>query len=123
VYDKKSDLDTRYDLLTKPAAEECIGKLFDTQLKAAAAENGADYGAASVGKFAADGVGDRALGFRATVPVTAQGETATVYSDLILGQRGRGAISLVSTGTTPPDHALQIELAKRMSSRLGQKAP
>jgi hypothetical protein len=91
--------------------------------QAAGAENGATYGAVSVGRFAADGVGDRALGFRATVPVTAQGDSATVYSDLILGQRGRGAISLVSTGTTPPDHTLDIELAKRMSDRLGRKAP
>ena len=122
VYEEKRELDTRYDLLTKPAADQCIGKLFDAQLKAAAAENGAKYGAASVERFAADGVGDRALGFRATVPVTAQGERATVYSDLILAQRGRGAISLVSTGTKPPDHALEIELAEKMSDRLGQKA-
>src|SRR4029078_9415313 len=28
VYEKKGEIDTRYDLLTKPAAEECIGKLF-----------------------------------------------------------------------------------------------
>jgi hypothetical protein len=123
VYGKKSELDKRYELMTKQQAEVCLGQLFDTLLKGSSAQNGATFGATSVGRFAVDGVGDRGLGFRATVPVTAEDRSGTEYADVLLAQRGRGGITLVSSGGTAPDHAAEVALAKKMSDRLGQKAP
>ena len=127
IFPSKDTVDKDYTTFQNPDIETCLANLFDAAIKqevATSGSNGATFGKVTVDNFAVNTVPDRGVGFRITLPITAQGTTEIFYIDLIAVQRGRAEITVSSQSVgTPPDRDTAIALAKKMSDRLGQTAP
>ncbi len=122
----KADVDKGYAALTSPKINDCLAKLFAALLKDSSTSGGAGMtvGEVTVDSFPVDGVGDRGVGFRVTVPITANGQSVTVYVDVASVQRGRSVLTVTASGNgTPPSRDLEKQLLTKMSERMGATAP
>jgi hypothetical protein len=124
----KSTIDKGVKTMQAANVSDCLGKLFDTAIKAEVQKDPnagtATFGTVTVAPLTVSGVGDRALAFRGTIPVSAAGQSTVFYFDVLLVQRGRAGITLSAFRTgTPPDQALETQLASKMVGRLGPNAP
>jgi hypothetical protein len=113
---KKSAFDPGYTQLTKPAAVSCLQQLYLDRL-----HGGGAPGLASVlaTRFPIKGVADRATGIELTLPASANGEAATDYIDVLVGQHKRAVVTLVADGSGHPfDRTQEIELLGDVFERL-----
>ena len=124
----KSITDKEIKAIQQPSVPNCLGKLFDTAIKAEVAKDpqaqGATFGAVTVTPLPVPGVGDKSAAFRARVPISAGGNSAVFYADTLFVQRGRAGITLQASKIgEAPDQSLENQLASKMVNRLGAKAP
>jgi hypothetical protein len=130
VYPKKSTVTDDYNLLTKDAAAGCLQKLFTTALQSAATQStdttdagsAPTFGTVTMTKLTVSGVGDHVVGYRATVPITAEGQSVTEYLDLLAATKDRAIVTLtVSNGQTPYDQATELQLLGKSINRIGKQ--
>ncbi len=130
VYPKKSTVNDDYNVLTKDAATGCLQKLFTTAIQAAQTQStdttdpgsGPTFGTVTVAKLNVSGVGDHVIGFRATVPVSAQGQSETEYLDLLAATKDRAVVTLTaSNAQTPYDQATETQLLNKVVNRIGKQ--
>lgn len=123
VYGKRSDIDNRWAQVSKAGAAPCLAQLFEDGAKSGApAGQAVTFGASSATQFH-PGVGDRSVGYAVKLTLTAAGQTAVFYADVVFAQRDRAAIDIefVNVGSAV-DRKLETALVQKVYDRIGTKA-
>jgi hypothetical protein len=63
---------------------------------------GVSFGAATVAQESFPTIGDQSIAYRVTVPVSAQGQSITVYVDLVVAIKGRAGVEMDFTSLSTP---------------------
>jgi hypothetical protein len=130
VYPKKGTVDDNYKLMTKDATPGCLSKLFQSAISAAQSQStdtteagaGATFGTVTVTKLSVSGVGDHVVGFRASVPVTGNGQSETEYVDVVIATKDRAIVTLTATNSGEPfDQATETQLLGKVVGRIGKQ--
>jgi len=128
---KKSTVDDGYKLMTKDATPGCLSKLFQAAISAAQSQStdtteagsGSTFGTVTVTKLSVSGVGDRSVGFRASVPVSGNGQSETEYVDILFATKDRAVAILTATSSGSPfDEATETQLLGKVVGRIGSQA-
>jgi GAF domain-containing protein len=130
VYTKKSTVNDSYNLMTKSEAPGCLQKLFTTALQTTLSQStdttdpstAPQFGTVTVTKLDVSGAGDKVIGFRASVPVTAGGQSQTSYVDFLAATKDRAIITLTADNSgTPYDQASEVALLNKVAGRIGNQ--
>jgi hypothetical protein len=119
----KGDIDKVWDPISKPAAEPCLGKLFE----AATTQGALDSPGVKLGKLKVDrfdvGVGDRSVGYAVVAPVSGPGSSIVLYIDVVFAARDRAGMDFsFSNVGTPFDRNLEKTLVQKVYDRVGTSA-
>lgn len=113
-----------FDILRGDRFADCYGGLLDDELRSDA-EDDADgranvsYGGVEMSRLELpSGLGDEAIGYRATISITANGVELSSYADFVFFRRGRVEMTLSTLSTFEPlplDY--EVGLARTMDQR------
>ena len=114
-----------FEILKGDRFADCYGGLLDDELRSEAesdpeaAEAGVTYGGVEMTRIDVPaGLGEEAIGYRATIAISAQGVDFSSYADFVFVRRGRVEMttSLLSN-FEPPPAAYAVSLASAMDRR------
>ena len=91
---------------TQPEAPACIATFVNTAIKSTASgpgvPAGVTFGNAEVEQLDLPGLNTDGVAYRATMPVTAEGQTIDFFLDIVLALKGRTGISMTFVGFQTP---------------------
>jgi hypothetical protein len=117
----RADITQGWNDLNKSEFARCFGQLFDSALRTSAPPR-ATFGTADVTRFSPQ-IGNHAIGYQVTIPVTTSGRDLTFYFDFLGVTRDRAGITLTALNVDQPfDRATEIALARKMYDRVGNRA-
>jgi len=117
----QSNVDQVWNEIRTAGVEPCLQQLLQAALKAAA-PIGVKLGDTKLTKFKV-GVGNRSVGYAATMSTSSHGGHLALYVDLLFVARNRARIDLTAfSDGLPFDRATEIALTRTMYDRIGTKA-
>jgi hypothetical protein len=125
VYPDKKTLNDGYAVLTKSNAPNCVAELVKSTIAAAGNDTNPVTNLQTTAQtLPVDKVGDRAIGFRATIHFIQGGQDQSGFLDLVQAQKGRAVVILTTTvesGDTPFDVATETQLVNKVITRLADQ--
>ena len=119
----QSVADTDWNELAKSQTAQCLQQLFEAALKSGGSGSaGATYSGTTVTRFDV-GIGNRSVGFTVSINISANGNSAPFYADVIFVLRDRAELNFFYSGLgTPPDRSFETGLVQKVYDRVGGKA-